>query len=348
MESEKLMARTFIEKELNRLEINPSEQMPLGTWLTFLFPENRVDFMLRKIGPLVRDLMQENNDDANLKLSYHIPYWVQHLLKKPHAPLRFDAYRENQVLEKVDPHNIMPFTGIPPIDLGMNLASDIFIWRWLVQNMGVILEQFEEHKNDILQTDTWKILVISNHATWANLPLLAFCFHYVYGIPKENLYTMVWPAIFTNEFTYQVARHFSNLIKTWPQSRNAQTGYPNAKKVSMQAVRKIIGIASSARLDLPRVIFMAPSGTSDVMKGNSIDMNPPNEVTKWFISTIAKRASIVPIGMNDTSIMVNNSLKRWKAYMRIGNATRSTDDALKELPSLVRDESGRIMGRWSK
>jgi hypothetical protein len=31
MESEKLMARTFIEKELNRLEINPSEQMPLGT-----------------------------------------------------------------------------------------------------------------------------------------------------------------------------------------------------------------------------------------------------------------------------------------------------------------------------
>ncbi len=118
-------------------------------------PESKVDFVLRKIRLLVRDLMKQNDDeDAHLKLSYHIPYWVQHLLKKPHASLRIDEYRENQVFEKVDPHNTMPFTGILPVDMSINLASDIFIWRWLVENMDMIFEQFEQHRNDILQTDT--------------------------------------------------------------------------------------------------------------------------------------------------------------------------------------------------
>lgn len=109
----------------------------------------------------------------------------------------------------------MPFTGIVPLNAFISWSPDKVLWRWFVQNMDQVLAEFEGNKStlEILKSGE-NMLVISNHATWANLVLLAFCFHYVYGIPREQLYTMVGPAIFTNEFNFQVGRHFSNLIKT--------------------------------------------------------------------------------------------------------------------------------------
>ena len=192
MDSRKRMAQTFVEKELKRTDENRDESLFFTTSGAITdYGKAKSEFILSRIGPLVDDILNNNEKDVNLDLSYNIPFWVQHILKKPYVILRYDALREEKIVEETSPDNVIPFTNIYPLDKTVSLFPDIVMWRWYVANIETIFAQLEDMKEMMFQGFTGNTLVISNHATWANLPFLAFCFHYVYGIPKENIYTMV-------------------------------------------------------------------------------------------------------------------------------------------------------------
>jgi hypothetical protein len=69
------------------------------------------------------------------------------------------------------------------------------------------------------------ILILSNHATWFNLPLIAHCLHRIFGIPKENIYTIIGPAITHSQFSLAGILRFSNALKTSPDTPKADIGY---------------------------------------------------------------------------------------------------------------------------
>ncbi len=284
--------------------------------------------------------------DINLDLAYNIPFWVQHKLRSPSAILRYDSEREWKILERVDSMSIMPFTGIVPLNAFISWSPDKVLWRWFVQNMDQVLAEFEGNKStlEILKSGE-NMLVISNHATWANLVLLAFCFHYVYGIPREQLYTMVGPAIFTNEFNFQVGRHFSNLIKTWPQTDRANTGYSNINNLRRNALKEILSILKQNGW-LWKVVFLAPSATSDDLTDGQIWLHPPSDSTVSLMERIAKGAHILPIGVNDTEIFKWGAPTVGRAFAKVWRRTKDVSKALQELPTLVRDRRGRVIGKW--
>jgi hypothetical protein len=56
--------------------------------------------------------------------------------------------------------------------------------------MGQVCEVFESILTSQIK-ERKDILILSNHATWFNLPLIAHCLHRIFGIPKEDIYTIV-------------------------------------------------------------------------------------------------------------------------------------------------------------
>lgn len=292
-------------------------------------------------------------------------FWVQHLLKNPDRKLRaFDPHAEDNKVVPVKPDAHIP---IPKISVHASyLAADLSrrflfferffshakldakLWSRYVKNLDEIGKQFELFRQWI-ENGEKNIFVVTNHLTWANIPFLAFCFHHFLGIPKERLYAMVWPAIFTSEFEFEWARRWMNLILTWPDTEKGDTGYGRAREVQSSALRKTLSIMKNTQ-DWVCIVFLAPSGTSDKMEDGRCMMAYPSSGTMNLMGTIWSKYPILPIWVNDIEIMGKDGLPvKWEVHLKMGypNSSQVADSIiLTQLPKLVVDEDGREIGEW--
>jgi hypothetical protein len=160
-----------------------------------------------RISAYIRDIFFANTSLNIDILASNTAFWVQHLLKNPGRHLRmFDPHaKENKVVPvRPNTHIPIPKLSVHASYLAADLADrfpffrrffshaklDAKLWKRYVENLDEIGKQFEIFRERIERGEK-NIFVVTNHMTWANIPLLAFCFHFFLGIPKERLYAMV-------------------------------------------------------------------------------------------------------------------------------------------------------------
>lgn len=346
----KAIALPHIETELRRFGRDPLEvysQRELFLWKQeiplshFLF--QKMEYFVNRI------LSWENQGEVYAKLKYHIPYWVQHLLRSPDAQLRINEDIHGSPLTKVDATTPIAFTRSPFLNFSASLIPDSRIWERYIKNSHQNYDIFRAHKGDILGLSWEDVLVLSNHITWANLPYIAFCLEYVYGIPRDRIYTFTWQAIFTNEFYLTAARHFSNLISTWADTKNADTGYEWADRIKVAAMRHTLKMLKKERSDWdkPRVFLLAPSGTSDLVKEGTVYITPPTETTLWFIQNMKdKGVRVIVIWVNDHGILTKEGeLNRSDIPIKIVWPITHARESVEAILSAIVDVNGNPIGK---
>jgi hypothetical protein len=298
-------------------------------------------------------------------LASNTAFWVQHLLKNPNRKLRaFDPHAEESRVVPVKPNAHIPIPWAK-IDLIYRFADfaeqfqtlkkifshaklDVLLWRKFVENLTEIARSFQELSQQI-RKEEGNIFVVTNHMTWANIPFLAFCFHHFLRIPKENLYAMVWPAIFTSEFEFEGARRWMNLILTWPDTPRWDTWYNQTEQIQKNALRQALKVMRDTSQWM-QVIFLAPSGTSDQVSITCNKMAYPSEGTLRFMGSIGNRYPIYPIWVNDSEVMTTDGRPRkWEVHIKIGEPIRSSvadSIVITKLPSLVTNWQGKPIGEW--
>lgn len=137
------------------------------------------------------------------------------------------------------------------------------------------------------------ILILSNHATWFNLPLIAHCLHRIFKIPKENIYTIIGPAITHSQFSLAGILRFSNALKTSPDTPKADIGYEKIqemRKVFFEEITEIVKKVNSTKFS--RVFLLAPSGTTDQNSGANIIMSQPSGGTETLVRLLIRKLKL--------------------------------------------------------
>lgn len=192
------------------------------------------------------------------------------------------------------------------------------------------------------------ILILSNHATWFNLPLIAHCLHRICGIPQRDIYTIIGPAITHSVWTLSGIRRFSNALKTMPNTDRAHTGYKGVwiKKLFKDKLLNILDSDNNSRS--PRIILLAPSGTTDKIFSDEIRMVEPKLWTKRLVNSLLERESVTGIilGVNDTEIICpwHSRPQKWQVYVGLKEIT--SDNWKAELPNMVLNKWGNPIGKW--
>lgn len=296
---------------------------------------------------------------TNDQLTLNVPFWTQHIAGNPEKQLRVYDPKRDSVLP-VDPKARYPlgpigdlFYKIADKDITSHETLDKLQWRFFVKNYDEIKRYFEIiWRSDVIILQNHNTLVISNHITWASLPFLAFCFHHFLGIPKQQLYTLVWPAIMTAHADLAGIERFSNVITTWPDTEKANTGYPSEKIeiIRNNAIRKMIEIFSPKDSKKGKVLFMAPSGTRDnVVHDWLVEMIPPSSWTEKLIDFLLGKMKLLwlPIWVNDAAFMWKDGKpKRGHIHVEIWDFSMQPNDLLQNLPYHVIDNYGESIWRW--
>ena len=152
------------------------------------FSKNTTDDLCQLIRESILKVLQTEELDSEA-LDFNIPFWVQALLRNPSTILRVD-----------DPYKIfyphvnhtIPLTKIPQLDTVLqHVPIRVKLW-YFVKNIAQIQKDFEVRAEEIREALTkGNLIIVSNHASWLNLPLIAICLHLFCGISKEAIYTLL-------------------------------------------------------------------------------------------------------------------------------------------------------------
>ncbi len=179
---------SMIEEEISRLNIFDKNPSMDDIHTLFMIIHHVEEFLHAQKKEISVDTLQ-----------YNIPFWVQAILRKPNIGLRVDD--PEQVLYEVKPNTPLPFLNNKLLDTLISLFPDRVLWSLFIKNLSDIAHDFRSNSEAILSAgDKKHCVVLSNHATWLNLPLIAYCLHEFVGIPREDIYILLGPAITTNAF----------------------------------------------------------------------------------------------------------------------------------------------------
>ncbi len=263
--------------------------------------------------------------------------------------LRLD--NPDQVFYGVDKNSIIPFPSVPePLHSRISGLSNVQIMHAFIRNFSSLSDQFRQRKNDLndlVPKDKW-ITILSNHATWANLSIIAFFLEHSLGVNPERIFTLVWPSITTNEFTLAWALRFSNLIKTMPDTERGNTGYPHADQVCSKAIKKILQIMSTSAWNRA-FLLIAPSGTTDKFDSETwkINLARPSEGTLSIVERLAEKWNPQwVIWVNDRLLFPWNKSPRLLQPLHMSLSQFFRDNHVKELPNYVLDKYGKPIGSW--
>lgn len=361
----------WVRNELERLEelwfLLP-DSIP-GIFRSAHVPWEKNDFdrdeLTARITSRIRDTFFAHPDITPDILASNTAFWVQHLLKNPDRKLRFfDPHCDESKITKVRPntHIPLPWVKAKALYLGADIFGslpllkelfshsklDILLWKKFVLNLEAVGNECKMLEERIKKGEK-NIFVVTNHLTWANIPFLAFCFHYFLGIPKEQLYALVGPAIFTSEFEFEGARRWMNLILTWPDTLKWDTGYDRADEVQSSALRRTLKIMKDTS-EWVRVVFLAPSGTSDTLEGWVCQMASPSEGSLKLMRSVGRNYDMYPIGVNDSEIMdCKWRPRKGEVRVKIGEKIQSQvadSVVIATLPTLIQDKYGKPIGAW--
>ena len=279
---------------------------------------------------------------------YNIPWMVQALLKKwsKEKDLRVDT--PGDILYKANPKIILPISRYDFANYLVSQLPDRLLFNWFVHNIDEVCYVMEQMRESI--TSGKNILILSNHATWFNLPLIAHCLHRIFGIPQQDIYTIIGPAITHSHWNLSGITRVSNVVKTNASTERGNTGYSGTGQIRKNFFAKIISILESDRdRESPRIILLAPSGTTDrVTPDGTIDMKEPSKWTENLIRCLIDRFRLigVAIGVNDTQIIPSwhSRPQKWNVY--VGVSPIDTTNWKKVLANSVQDASGKAIGIW--
>ncbi len=335
---QKNIVKDWVSEEIRRLQT-------FSEWKNVLKPSGRsVDDIINIITPLVQAHLDQWWD---IEYRYSIPWLTQALLKKwsKSKDLRIDD--PLKVLYPADPNIILPISQSACINFLVSQLPDKLVFNWFVQNIDNVCEVFNQMKSSIKSEKD--ILILSNHATWFNLPLIAHCLHRIFGIPQSDIYTILGPAITHSKWTLSGILRFSNALKTMPNTDRAHTGYDGARKI-----KKNFSNAIKDTLDRdinrtsPRIILLAPSGTTDKISPASLGMIKPTIWTKRLVNSLLENQYVtgIAVGVNDTEIIPpwHSRPQKWQVY--VGISEIRSDNWEERLPKMVLDKWGNPIGNW--
>lgn len=252
----------------------------------------------------------------SIDYAYNIPWLTQAVLKSgvTIGDLRIDNSIDN--LYSANPDIYLPLTQSVIINNIIGLIPDEWIFNWFVRNIDIVCEIFYSLQRSV--DSKRDILILSNHATWFNLPLIAHCLHRVLDVPQQDIYTILWPAITHSHWNMAGILRFSNAIKTYPDTPKAATGYEGSKAIQDNFIGKIDGIFKIKKQGEPsRILLLSPSGTTDKFTSDGdIVMSQPSRWTESLVKILLRRYNMLgfAIGVNDTEI-----IKPWHSRPRKGN-----------------------------
>ncbi len=318
----------------------------LQKWKEVLPPWRTIGEIVRMISFRIESELRNCNQFIP---GYHVPWMTQVLLKKwtTEKDLRIDT--EAQVLYENVPDMMIPLSGVDIFDSAFSQIPDALIFRWFVKNMDQVYEVlYSVLKSKIKE---WKdILILSNHATWFNLPLIAHCLHRIFGIPKDHIYTIVWPAITHGKFTLAAILHFSNVLKTSPDTPKAEIGYIGILEIRERFLIELQRIINCKSDNWSRIFLLAPSGTTDLYQDGKIIMQHPSKWTQALIAMILRRMKLswFAVWVNDLSMiqpghsrpnMFGGVVQVWAREISQGNWKEV-------IPWQILDQHGNPIGKW--
>ncbi len=292
------------------------------------------------------------------EIIYHLHFWVQHLRKTgPEHQLRFDVMEQVFYERAERPAPVyLPDGTTMEVDVMQGLAH-------FVQNLREVATQFAGRKEEILKAlSTGSLLIVSNHVTWLNLPIIIVAMNLAFGDEPDfesddfknfldRFHTIIGPALTTYDQGFLAINTLSNILKTIPQTANGQIPELEAEQTAIgrQFLRKTTRRAAK---NTGNIILLSPSGTTDkVTDEGKIEMQKPSDTTLRLITNLNKNASLAVVGTNDLDIFADRQLKPegGNEHLRIGTihtpgSIEDPEAVMRELASLVVDKSGETIG----
>jgi len=223
-------------------------------------------------------------------------YTRQNLAKSKYTLPRWDDW--NQVFYE---SNGGQSDLLPGIDIPRALTS-------LTTNYDEVKALFLQHKEHILEIlETGNLVIISNHCTWLNLPLIAAFLHETLEIPLDRINTILGGALTTQHAGFEVA-NMNNLYKTVPDTPNGRldTVAPELQK----SVHQKFGMAFMRQLKQTGHVFLiSPGGTTDKVTPKTIELLEASEGTKHLLANLGKKHHIWPIATHSGALYTQQKIK---------------------------------------
>jgi 1-acyl-sn-glycerol-3-phosphate acyltransferase len=340
---------------------------PLPKQLQKLSLEKRIDAELLRIGihgnvPLIADkvsqvLSTEDPSDREAILAYQLPFWAKRLAQNPTANLRVD--RDPYQVEYEANSGPIAFTKNTLINYWLSLIPDWAIWQSRVINLSGLVNQFETQRK-VLQNHSSRgnLILLANHIHPSDIPLLSYLIQAGYRFTREQIYVVAGPMIFSGSLEFSAMRRFANLIKTFPDTESANTGWDWIAKIRSNMVKRLLRILKTdTRNPLQKVVIICPSGTHDKLDiDGNYQMAKPSSTTPHMITSLwrAREESIVlPIGIYGSSPLGIMGLRDPRQvtiqFWDIQNADElGVSAAISELPSCVQNEFWKKMASWAQ
>ena len=242
-------------------------------------------------------------------------------------------------------------------------------------------ETYEALMEKIFATlDTQSVIIVTNHATFAGIPILISQLHKYSKIhhkkeARENINTIVGPALLTQS-QKKIIQSISTLRKTIPTTNqsdipafnkaieNNQLAENPIQKIRKDFVKNFI----KKWTDPGNIFLVAPTGTRDILERSPYktiqSISYANDETlqhtlKMINYFVQQGNMIILAGVNETSMKIpskthekNNSRSKWSTYITLKELTPETCEQLikdkifmNELALLVKDNYGNSIGK---
>lgn len=274
-------------------------------------------------------------------LSYNVPFWVQALIKNIDANLRYDSPDQTEY-----PHEIVSVVSVTKnqvIDTLLAYLPNKIVWKYLLKNYTQVESHFLKLIEDLESWKHNKVIFLSNHATWLNLPLIAFFLIESDIVDHNELYTILAPAIMATHSTLAWAVREWWALKSWANTPRWATGYEYRKSI-VKAFMRVM----NEKNKMDRIFYLlSPSGTTDKSNNEQIILWNPTDGTQSLLDKLKMEGFVfVSIWINDLEVMSWNSrLRPGNIYMKY-SIHRDPCRALEELPWNVVNSNRESIGTW--
>ncbi len=223
-------------------------------------------------------------------------YTTQNLAKSKTTLPRWDNWNQVFYESNGGQSDLLPGVNIPRA-----LAS-------LTTNYEEVKALFLQHKEQIIEIlETRNLVIISNHCTWLNLPLIVAFLHEVLEIPLNKINTILGGALTTQQAGFEVA-NASNLLKTVPDTPNGRLDEV-APEISTNLTRRF-GRELVSKMKTPGGIYiLSPGGTSDIVSEGKIDLLEASDGTKKLLKLLGKKNAIWPIATHSGAIYAKQNIQ---------------------------------------
>ncbi len=341
------MAEVSIEQERDTEDPEKkAEALSAGDLITsFLheFDDPRVDKQITRI--IRTEVAQRGGEIPDIEeVIFNMHYWRQRLLKNPEVKLRWDD--PLQIIYPQQGWTTMHRPSWSPVSLPVPTAAAL---RYYTKNFNEVLDQFRQRRREIERVLADRsLLIVTNHASWVNVPMIMFALSKALNIPKENIYSVLGPALTVYIEGFLTALSFGNLVKTVPDTKNG----------NIPGAEELIGIIRMAFLRQTRKILnkpgniaiLAPTGTRDKLdEEGEIGVKDPSKTSRRLIKAFG--ADVLVVGTNDIDIYTpEEKMQRGSEHLSIGRLFPNSEidkngqNVLKELAKHIVDENRQQIG----